>query len=118
MPVRSSDAVWQGSLTEGQGTVALGSGAFQGQYSFNSRFENGTGTNPEELVGAAHAACFSMALSADLGAAGHEPTNIKTTANVHINKTDSGWVIPTIDLHTEATVPGIDQAELERVAEQ
>ena len=117
MPVRSASANWTGSLQQGSGTMRLGSGAYEGQYSFSSRFESGTGTNPEELIGAAEAGCFSMALSADLGRAGYEPRSVATTAEVHLNKTDSGFEIPRIDLRTEADVPGISQEELEKVAQ-
>lgn len=118
MPVRSADATWEGSVTQGQGTIHLGSGAFEGQYNFTSRFEEGvTGTNPEELIGGAQAACFSMALSANLGQAGHSPTRISTTADVHINKTDSGWAIPRIELRTEAEVEGITDEDFQQIAE-
>ena len=116
MAVRTANAVWNGSVTEGTGTVALGSGAFEGQYSFASRFESGTGTNPEELIGAAHAGCFSMALSATLGRAGFAPTRIATTAKVHLLKNDTGFVIPTIDLETEAEIPNIDAAKFQELA--
>lgn len=117
MAVRTANAVWNGSVTEGKGTVALGSGAFEGQYSFASRFESGTGTNPEELIGAAHAGCFSMALSATLGRAGFAPTRIATVAKVHLLKNDTGFVIPTIDLETEATIPDIDDAKFQELAQ-
>jgi len=83
MPARIGSAVWEGTLKEGKGTMKLGSGAYEGPYSFQSRFESGSGTNPEELIGAAEAGCFSMALSAGLGKAGHNPTSVKTSANVH-----------------------------------
>ena len=86
MAVRKSEAEWKGDLLKGQGTMKLGSGAFEGSYSFPSRFESGKGTNPEELIGAAHAGCFSMALSAGLGKAGFTPTRIHTTATVHLEK--------------------------------
>jgi osmotically inducible protein OsmC len=117
MPARTASAVWEGSLQEGKGTMKLGSGAFEGAYSFTSRFENGAGTNPEELIGAAHAGCFSMALSAELGAAGFTPDRIATTANVHLVKTDAGFSISRIDLQTEGTVPGIDEARFKEIAE-
>jgi osmotically inducible protein OsmC len=117
MAVRNAKAVWEGNLQSGKGRMALGSGAFEGQYSFSSRFEEGTGTNPEELLGAAHAGCFSMALAATLGGAGFEPKNVRTTAKVHLTKKDAGFVIPTIDLETEAEVPGIDQAKFQELAE-
>ncbi len=116
MPDRTGTAVWDGTLRQGKGTVALGSGAFEGQYSFSSRFEEGTGTNPEELIAAAHAGCFSMALSGALGRAGHEPKSVATTASVHLNKTDAGFRIQKIDLVTEADVPGIDDATFQEIA--
>src|SRR6195256_434424 len=109
MPVRSSDAQWEGSLQDGKGTVRLGSGAFEGQYSFASRFEEGPGTNPEELIGAAHAGCFSMALAAGLTKAGHNPTRISTNASVSLEKVGEGFKITTIELNTEGEVPGIDE---------
>jgi lipoyl-dependent peroxiredoxin len=117
MPVRTASARWNGSLTEGKGTVALGSGAFEGQYSFSSRFEEGTGTNPEELIGAAHAGCFSMAFSGGLGRAGFTPDYIETTAKVHIVKDDGGFSITTIELSTRGSVPGIDDATFQKEAE-
>lgn len=117
MPVRNAQAQWQGSLKEGKGSLSLGSGAWQGQYSFGSRFEEGAGTNPEELIAAAEAGCFSMALSAGLTNAGYTPTSIQTSADVHINKTpEGGWVIPQIDLRCEAEVPGIDEETFQKVA--
>ena len=118
MPVRSADATWNGSLTEGNGAMKMASGAYEGQFSFSSRFEEGTGTNPEELIAAAHAGCFSMALSAGLGRAGFEPTRVSTTAKVHLTKKpEGGFIISKIDLITEAEVPGIDDAKFQEVAE-
>jgi len=115
MAKRTANAVWQGTIKEGQGTMKLGSGAFEGQYSFASRFEEGTGTNPEELIAAAHSGCFSMALSAGLGRAGYKPKRINTTATVHLNKVDDAFRITGIDLNTEAEVPEItDEAFLEQ----
>jgi osmotically inducible protein OsmC len=110
MAKRTASAVWEGTLREGKGTVKLGSGAFEGQYSFASRFEEGTGTNPEELIGAAHAGCFSMALAAGLTKAGLKPTRISTKANVSLEKVGEGFKITTIELDTEAEVTGIDQS--------
>jgi osmotically inducible protein OsmC len=110
MPVRTAEAQWEGSLQDGKGTMRFGGGAFEGQYSFASRFEEGSGTNPEELIAAAHAGCFSMALSAGLSRAGHVPTRVHTTARVHIEKGDAGFRISTVELDTEAEVPGIDEA--------
>ncbi len=108
--IRTSKAQWNGSLKDGKGTVSLGSGAYDGQYSFSSRFESGTGTNPEELVAAAHAGCFSMALSGVLGKAGITPTRISTDAKVNFEKVGDGFSITRIDLITEGEVPGIDEA--------
>lgn len=108
MATRTASARWEGGLREGTGTMRLGSGAFEGRYSFTSRFEDGPGTNPEELIGAAHAGCFSMALSAGLERAGHPPTSVATTAGVHLERTDAGFQISRIDLDCTAVVPGID----------
>ncbi len=117
MPARRAEAEWKGNLREGQGRVKLGSGAFEGSYSFPSRFEEGKGTNPEELLGAAHAGCFSMALAAALSAAGHPPTRVFTTATVHLDKRSDGFGISRIELATEATVPGIDAAAFDGLAQ-
>lgn len=97
--------------------MAFGSGAFEGAYSFQSRFEEGTGTNPEELIGAAHAGCFSMALSGGLATAGFTPTRVSTTANVHLDKQESGFTITKIVLQTEAEVPNIDQGTFDEQIE-
>lgn len=118
MPTRNAEAVWEGNLQTGKGTVKLGSGAFQGAYSFSSRFEEGTGTNPEELIAAAHAGCFSMAFAHGLGQAGHAPRRIHTVAKVHLQKTADGFRIPKIELDTEADVPDIAENELRQHAEQ
>ncbi|MBA3262862.1 MAG: OsmC family protein [Thermoleophilaceae bacterium] len=117
MPKRTADARWEGSLKEGQGTMRMASGAYEGPYSFQSRFEDGDGTNPEELIAAAHAGCFSMALSGDLGRAGHEPESVETTATVSFEVGDAGARIARIDLDTRASVPGIEDEEFQRVAE-
>jgi len=116
MPVRNATAVWDGPIREGQGTMKLGSGAFEGRYSFGSRFEEAAGTNPEELIGAAHAGCFSMALSGFLGRAGLSPEKITTRAKVHIVKEGEGFTITKIELHTEAKVPGMDDAAFQEQA--
>ena len=116
MPVRNASAVWQGNLTEGKGTMRLGSGAFEGNYSFGTRFEETPGTNPEELIGAAHAGCYSMALAGALARAGFPPDRISTTAKVHINKGESGFKITKIELVTEASVPGIDNLTFQDTA--
>jgi lipoyl-dependent peroxiredoxin len=117
MAVRTARAQWEGSLQEGKGSMALGSGAFQGAYSFASRFEEGSGTNPEELIGAAHAGCFSMALSGALGRAGFKPESVKTEAKVHLMKGDAGFAITKVELDTEARVPGIDEAKFQEIAD-
>jgi osmotically inducible protein OsmC len=117
MAVRSAEAEWKGTLREGQGSMKLGSGAYEGRYSFASRFESGTGTNPEELIGAAHAGCFSMALSAGLGKAGFNPTRIHTTAKVHLEKVGEAFGITRIELETEAQIPGIDATTFQEHAE-
>ncbi len=117
MPQRNAQAQWTGKLQNGNGTITLGSGAFQGQYSFSSRFEQGRGTNPEELIAAAHAACFSMALAHELEQAGFTPSKIATSAKVSIEKSDSGFKIPGVNLETEADVPDIDQQTFHKHAE-
>lgn len=119
MPERTGEAVWEGDLS-GQGKVSLGSGAFSGPYSAKSRFEDEEGvqgTNPEELIGAAHAACFSMALSVGLARAGHVATRVHTKANVRLERLDTGFTITRIDLVTEAEVPGIDAETFQVEAE-
>ena len=118
MPEREAKAVWEGGVPQGQGSVSLGSGVCQAPYSFGSRFESGAGTNPEELLGAAHAGCFSMALALGLTQAGHPPTRIATTARVGITKTDAGFRIPRIDLVTEAEVPGVSDEGFQAAAER
>ncbi len=116
MPARTASAVWTGDLKSGKGTMKLGSGAWEGAFSFQSRFEEGTGTNPEELAGAAHAGCFSMAFSNELSKAGFVPTRVATTAKVHLEKGEAGFAISRIDLACEAQVPGIDNAKFQEVA--
>lgn len=118
MAIRTAKAAWNGNLQEGKGSLALGSGAFEGPYSFSSRFEDGSGTNPEELLGAAHAGCFSMALAAGLGRAGFAPKRVETEAKVHLGKNDAGMSITRIDLTTRAEVPGIDEATFQKHAEE
>lgn len=110
MPVRKGNAEWNGTIREGKGTVALPSLGWEGPYSFGSRFEENPGTNPEELIAAAHAGCFSMALSGRLSKEGLTPTSIKTSAKVHIEKVPEGFGITLIELDTEGVVPGIDEA--------
>ena len=115
MAIRESSAIWKGSLIEGKGSMRLGSGAYEGDFSRASRFEDGPGTNPEELIGAAHAGCFSMFLSAVLSKAGHVPTRIATTAKVHLGE---GPKITLIELSTVGEVPGIDEKTFIEFAEQ
>jgi lipoyl-dependent peroxiredoxin len=116
MPVRTARAKWNGSLPDGNGKMALGGGAFEGRYSYSSRFEEGAGTNPEELIGAAHAGCFSMALSGVLGRAGITPESIETEARVHLDKGDAGFTITRIELITTGHVPGLSAEDFERHA--
>jgi osmotically inducible protein OsmC len=118
MPERTASAVWKGPVPQGQGTVSVESGLLDAQYSFGSRFESAAGTNPEELLGAAHAGCFTMAFALGLTERGHPPTRVSTTARVTITKTSEGFRIPRIVLTTEAEVPGLDQRAFEREAEK
>jgi osmotically inducible protein OsmC len=114
MPVRKADAIWNGTLKEGSGVMKLGSGAYDGPFSYQSRFEEGAGTNPEELIGAAHAGCFSMFLSALLSKDGFTPKSIETTAKVYL---EAGPTIAKIELNSTANVPGLDAAKLQEYAE-
>ena len=118
MTIRDASAEWHGTLKEGSGRLRLGSGAVEGAYSFPSRFESGPGTNPEELIAAAHAGCFSMALSAILGSEGHTPGSIRTVAKVHLGATAAGPTITRIELETEAGIAGIAAEDFERLAQQ
>lgn len=115
MPTRIAKAAWKDTLSQGKGAVELGSGAFKGAYSYGSRFEEEKGTNPEELIGAAHAGCFSMALSLELENAGYKPVSIATQAKVHLNTEE--LAISQIDLITEAQVEGIEETEFQKIAE-
>ncbi|MEX1277393.1 MAG: OsmC family protein [Bacteroidota bacterium] len=115
MPARSANAVWEGDLRNGKGSMKFAN--YEGPYSFVSRFESGTGTNPEELIAAAHAGCFSMAFSGALGKAGFTPKRVATTAIVHLEKVGEGFSITTIELNCEGTVPGIDEAKFLELAE-
>jgi osmotically inducible protein OsmC len=117
MLVRKSTAFWEGGLKNGRGTMKVGAGAYEGKYSFASRFEQGPGTNPEELIGAAHAGCFSMALSLILEQAGYKPERIETTARVSVDKIPEGFKITKIELETEGRVPGIDEKTFREKAE-
>jgi osmotically inducible protein OsmC len=115
---RQATAEWKGDLKGGSGRVRLGSGAYEGDYSFTSRFEDKPGANPEELVGAAHAGCFSMALANSLATAGFVPASVHTTADVHLGKDDKGFLITRIDLTVVAKVPGLDNAVFQEHAEK
>lgn len=117
MPVRTAEAEWRGSLADGDGSMRMRSGAYEGSYSAGSRFQEDPGTNPEELIAAAHAGCFSMALSGALGKAGHPPKSIRTTARVTIAKVGAGFEITGIELDTEGDVPGIDEEAFREAAE-
>jgi lipoyl-dependent peroxiredoxin len=117
MPVRSAHARWEGPLVEGKGTIDTESGAFSGQYSFSSRFEEGVGTNPEELLGAAHAGCYSMALAHGLAEAGHVATSVDTVAKVRIQPIEDGFAITGIELLCQAVVPGISESDFQAAAE-
>ena len=116
MPTRNAQATWTGNLKEGNGTMKLGSGAFEGKYSFGTRFEGAPGTNPEELIGAAHAGCYSMALAAGLGKNGFNPQSVHTTAAVTLEKVGEGFKITKIKLVSEAKVPNIDNAKFQEIA--
>lgn len=118
MPARTANARWEGGLKDGKGNMRLGGGAFEGQYSFSSRFEEGVGTNPEELIAAAHAGCFSMAFSAGLERAGFSPNSVETEAKVHLSPADGGgFQISRIDLVTNADVPGIEEDAFQQAAQ-
>jgi osmotically inducible protein OsmC len=118
MATRNGSAEWRGDLRGGGGELTVGDGVFKGAYSFSSRFEEGEGTNPEELIAAAHAACFSMALSNILAEHGHAPESVQTVAKVHLRQTDAGPTIQQIDLETEGRVAGIDQDHFTEHAEE
>jgi lipoyl-dependent peroxiredoxin len=117
MHIRTSEATWEGPLKDGKGRFWAESGEVSGVFAFPTRFEDQPGTNPEELMGAALASCFSMALAGDLGRAGHAPEALRTVAMVHLDKAEGGFAITGIDLDAEATVPGIDSAELDSIAQ-
>jgi osmotically inducible protein OsmC len=118
MPIRNAQAEWRGTLKDGHGKMQFGSGAYEGAYTFASRFEEGNGTNPEELIAAAHAGCFSMSLASGLAKGGFPADRISTRCEVRLNKLEAGFRITRIILHTEADVPGIDLASFETQAEQ
>lgn len=115
---RQAEAEWKGDLKGGSGRVKLGSGAYEGDYSFTSRFENGKGANPEELVGAALAGCFSMALANSLATAGFTADSVRTSAEVHLAKDEIGFMINQIDLTVDASVPKVDQATFDQHVEK
>lgn len=115
---RKAQAVWEGNLKNGRGIIEFGGGAFKGNYSFASRFENGKGTNPEELIAAAHSGCFAMALSNMLAEAGYTPEQVKVTAKVSLEKVDNGFKITTSHLDCIAKVPGISQDKFMTIAEE
>jgi len=116
--LRKASAVWKGSLKEGKGTISSDSGVLSNTpYSFSTRFENAKGTNPEELIAAAHAGCFTMALSAQLGNAGITPESLETTASLTLDKLDAGWTVTKIHLDVSARIPGADKAAFDKAAE-
>ncbi|NQU43073.1 OsmC family protein [bacterium] len=117
MAKRKAQATWEGNLKEGKGSMKLGSGAFDGPFSFKTRFQDQPGTNPEELIGAALAGCFSMALAAQLGDAGYRPDKIETKAEVHLEEVPGGFEITRIQLETEAKIPEIGDDEFQQIAE-
>jgi osmotically inducible protein OsmC len=118
MTARNGSAEWNGDLQSGSGTVTVGEGIFQGQYSFASRFEEGSGTNPEQLIAAAHAACFSMALANILSQAGHAPQSVRTSARVQLRNVDGAPTLTRIDLDTDGQVRGIDEQQFRGYAEE
>lgn len=118
MKTRNAEATWTGNLREGRGAMRLGSGAWEGSYSFGSRMEDQPGSNPEELIGAALAGCFSMALSNALAEAGHTPKRVHTTARVSFGMVNGSFAIPRIELEMDADVPGIGESEFQRLAEE
>ena len=115
--IRTAEAAWEGAFRDGRGKMKLGSGAFEGDFSYHTRMENGPGTNPEELLAASHAGCFSMSLSRRLSAAGHPPKRILTEGRVLFERGGEGYIISRIDLRTEAEVPGIDEETFQEQAE-
>jgi osmotically inducible protein OsmC len=118
MATRNGSAEWRGDLRGGEGNLTVGDGVFKGAYSFSSRFEEGEGTNPEELIAAAHAACFTMALANVMAEHGHPAESVRTEAKVHLGQSDAGPTIQRIDLETEGRVPGIDQEHFAEHAEE
>jgi osmotically inducible protein OsmC len=118
MTVRNGSAEWRGNVESGSGTVTVGDGVFEGAYSYESRFGEGEGTNPEQLIAAAHAACFTMALSNILSTAGHTPDSLRTNARVHLRNIDGAPTLARIDLDTEGHVPGVDEQQFGSYADE
>ena len=118
MTARNGSAVWRGDLESGSGTVTVGDGVFEGAYSFQSRFAEGEGTNPEQLIAAAHAGCFTMALSSILSAAGHAPESVRTNARVQLRNVDGAPTLTRIDLDTEGHVAGVGEQQFQRYADE
>jgi osmotically inducible protein OsmC len=118
MTARNGSAEWHGDLQSGSGTVTVGDGVFEGAYSYESRFAEGDGTNPEQLIAAAHAACFTMALSNALSSAGHPPESVRTNARVQLRNIDGAPTLTRIDLEAEGSVPGVDESEFQRYADE
>jgi osmotically inducible protein OsmC len=118
MTARNGSAEWHGTLGSGSGTVTVGDGVFEGPYSFTSRFAEGEGTNPEQLIAAAHAACFTMALTSLLGSAGHVPQSLRTSARIQLRNVDGAPTLTRIDLDTEGHVPGIDERQFQEYADE
>jgi lipoyl-dependent peroxiredoxin len=118
MTARNGSAEWHGDLESGSGTVTVGDGVFEGAYSFDSRFGEGQGTNPEQLIAAAHAGCFTMALSGILSTAGHTPESLRTTARIQLRNIDGSPTITRIDLHTEGRVAGVDAEQFQAYADE
>lgn len=118
MTARNGSAEWHGNIESGSGTVTVGDGIFEGAYSYESRFAEGEGTNPEQLIAAAHAACFTMALSSVLSAAGHAPESLRTNARVQLRNIDGAPTLARIDLETEGRVPGVEEQQFQRHAEE
>ena len=117
--VRTAQASWSGTVPDGGGRLALGSGAFEGPFTLRARVENGQAdANPEELIGLGHAGCFTMSLADLLSTAGHPPQDLATTAHVHLEQGETGWAITRIELETTGEVEGVDEATFERLAEQ
>jgi lipoyl-dependent peroxiredoxin len=118
MPTRNGSAEWHGDLRDGSGKLTVGDGVFEGAYTYKSRFEEGEGTNPEELIAAAHAACFAMALSNELAGDGHAPDSIRAQARVHLRNVDGAPTLAQIELDVAGEVPGVEAHEFERYAQQ